>query len=103
MKNICGEGEWYFFIHQDQYFRGNIGKIRIDGNKIGFWQCYGKEFPIYNLEGDVIGFKVNLKYCTGSTNINNWTMEKYRLTCECGANDEVTTLISLAICLNFQL
>ncbi|XP_059274674.1 NAC domain-containing protein 101-like [Lycium ferocissimum] len=87
VKNMCGEGEWYFFIRQDEYFRGNIGKIRIVGNETGFWQCFGKEFPIYNSEGDVVGFKVNLKYCSGSAKKSTWTMEKYRLRSECGTHD----------------
>ncbi|KAJ8540546.1 hypothetical protein K7X08_035691 [Anisodus acutangulus] len=85
---MCGEGEWYFFIHQDDYFRGNIGKVLIVENEIGYWQCFGKELPIYNPEGDVVGFKVNLKYCSGSAKKNTWTMEKYRLTSECVTDDD---------------
>ncbi|CAN4115454.1 unnamed protein product [Withania somnifera] len=88
VKNMCTEEEWYFFIHQDEYFRGDIVQIRIVGNEIGVWQCFGKEFPIYNAEGDLVGFKVNFKYYSKSAKKNKWTMEKYRLTSECGTHED---------------
>ncbi|OIT35584.1 PREDICTED: NAC domain-containing protein 101-like [Nicotiana attenuata] len=88
VENMCSAGEWYFFIHQDEYFRGKIGKFQIVGNEIGFWQCFGKEFPIYNSEGDVVGFKINFKYCSRSAKKNTWIMEKYRLSFECAIDDE---------------
>ncbi|KAG5572143.1 hypothetical protein H5410_061909 [Solanum commersonii] len=65
-KNMC-EREQYFFIHEDKYFGGHTGKSQVVGNGI---------------EGDVIGLKVNLKYFSESSKKNNWTMVKYRLTCE---------------------
>ncbi|KAL3352170.1 hypothetical protein AABB24_020304 [Solanum stoloniferum] len=77
------EREQYFFIHEDKYFGGHTGKSQVVGNGIGYWQCLGEEIPIYNSEGDVIGLKVNLKYFSESSKKNNWTMVKYRLTCEC--------------------
>lgn len=91
-------GEQYFFIHGDKYFGGERGKSRVVGNGIGYWRCLGEEISIYNSEGDVIGLRVNLKYFSESSSKNNWTMQKYRLTCEYDTSDtEVTILISLVI------
>ncbi|KAK4427735.1 NAC domain-containing protein [Sesamum alatum] len=77
------EKEWYFFIHQNKYQKEaekiqmtaknkkkkkkrrkfkelekkKKGRIRMVGNGIGFWRSVGKEDPIYDNNGKVLGSK----------------------------------------------
>nr|GMD95073.1 NAC domain-containing protein 101-like [Ipomoea batatas]GMD98137.1 NAC domain-containing protein 101-like [Ipomoea batatas]GMD99028.1 NAC domain-containing protein 101-like [Ipomoea batatas] len=68
VENLDGksEREWYFFIHQDDYFYGKIVKDRMVGiNEIqrGFWRSIGEEET-------------------------HWRMQEYRLPWEFIATDD---------------
>lgn len=87
VKNLDGRSEWYFFIHQDEYFCGKIVKDRMvgNGNEKGFWRSLGDEVPIYDSEGSVFGFKIYFTYFNGSSPVakqTHWRLQKFRLSCK---------------------
>nr|GMD41946.1 NAC domain-containing protein 101-like [Ipomoea batatas] len=98
VENLDGksEREWYFFIHQDDYFYGKIVKDRMVGiNEIqrGFWRSIGEEVPIYNSDGNVFGFKIRFAYFNCSISMamakeTHWRMQEYRLPWEFIATDD---------------
>lgn len=76
------ERGFFFLLFDESYFYGEFMKSREIANGIGIWKSEKHEVPIYDVNENIVGYKVDFKYLSKQKSEEShvvWTMKLYRL------------------------